>query len=109
MMVVLMKDGRTEECLEYWRQLVCVNGLNSVVIHPETYNFAIKCTATVGNLGEMEAVLAMMEVRVCLWVSVSVPVSVFASAIMVTDTMRTHDLFRYVWRFTLYTEAIWHI
>lgn len=66
MMVMLMKDGRTEECLAYWRQLVCINGLNGVAIRPETYNFAIKCTSTVSNLDEMEAVLAMMEVCVCV-------------------------------------------
>ncbi|CAM9868730.1 unnamed protein product [Pylaiella littoralis] len=61
MMVMLMKHGRAEECLKYWRQLVCVNGLNGVVINPETYNFAIKCTCAVDNLDEMEAVLEMME------------------------------------------------
>ncbi|CAB1117523.1 unnamed protein product [Ectocarpus sp. CCAP 1310/34] len=63
MMSILMKAGKAEECLEYWRQLVCVHGFNGVVIHPETYNLAIKCTMVVGNQDEMEAVLAMMEAQ----------------------------------------------
>lgn len=61
-MVMLLKDGKPEECLEYWRQLVCVNGLNGADITLETYNFALKCTMTVGNLEEMEAVVDMMQV-----------------------------------------------
>ncbi|CAM9117054.1 unnamed protein product [Ectocarpus sp. 6 AP-2014] len=63
MMLILMKAGKAEECLEYWRQLVCVHGFNGVVIHPETYNLAIKCTMVVDNQDEMEAVLAMMEAQ----------------------------------------------
>jgi len=63
MMVMLQKDGRAEEALEYWRQLVCVNGLNEMQITPETYNLAVKCAAWAGNLDEMEAVVEMMEVR----------------------------------------------
>ncbi|CAN0002841.1 unnamed protein product, partial [Hapterophycus canaliculatus] len=63
MMVMLMKDGKPEKCLEYWRQLVCVHGLNGADISLETYNFALKCTMAVGDLEEMEAVVGMMEVR----------------------------------------------
>lgn len=63
MMLILMKAGKAKECLEYWRQLVCVHGFNGVVIQPATYNLAIKCTMVVDNQDEMEAVLAMMEVR----------------------------------------------
>lgn len=62
MMLMLMKDGNPEECLEYWRQLVCVQGLNGVDISLETYNFAVKCTMALGNLDEMEAVVDMMQV-----------------------------------------------
>lgn len=61
-MVVLLKDGQPDESLDYWRRLVCVNGLNGVAIAPETYNLAIKCATRAGNLEEMEAVVDMMEV-----------------------------------------------
>ena len=63
MMVVLLEHGRVDECLEYWRQLVCVKGINGVEISPETYNFAIKCTASTFDLDEMEVVVEMMHVR----------------------------------------------
>lgn len=63
MMVLLIKDGRPDESLEYWRQLVCVNGLNDMAITPATYNLAIKCATSANNLAEMEAVVEMMEVR----------------------------------------------
>ena len=68
MMVMLLKEGRAEEALVYWRQLVCVNGLNEMQITPETYNLAIKCASFAVNIDEMEAVVAMMEVRtnVCM-------------------------------------------
>lgn len=61
MMVVLLAHGRVDECLEYWRQLVCVKGINGVQISPETYNFAIKCTASTFDLDEMEVVVGMMQ------------------------------------------------
>ena len=63
MMVVLLQHGRLDECLEYWRQLVCIRGVNGVEISPETYNFAIKCTASTSDLDEMEVVVGMMHVR----------------------------------------------
>lgn len=68
MMVMLLKEGRAEEALEYWRQLVCVNGLNEMRITPETYNLAIKCAAWAGNVDEMEAVIDMMEVSALSYV-----------------------------------------
>lgn len=61
-MVLLLKDGHADESLDYWRQLVCVNGLNDVAISPETYNLAIKCATRADDLEEMEAVVEMMEV-----------------------------------------------
>ena len=67
MMVVLLEDGRAHECLEYWRQLVCVNGLNGLEISRETYNFAIKAAAEV-DWDEMEAVVGMMQVSKLLFV-----------------------------------------
>lgn len=63
MMSLLLKKGLPHESLEYWRRLVCVDGLNGMVISPKTYNLAIKCSAMADNLEEMEAVVAMMEVR----------------------------------------------
>eukprot|EP00904_Undaria_pinnatifida_P006951 jgi/Undpi1/3386/HiC_scaffold_15.g06759.m1 len=62
MMVVLLEDGRAHECLEYWRQLVCVNGLNGLEISRETYNFTIKAAAEV-DWDEMEAVVGMMQAQ----------------------------------------------
>lgn len=67
MMVMLLKDGQPDESLVYWRQLVCMNGLNDVAISPETYNLAIKCATKADNLEEMEAVVEMMEV--CTYVN----------------------------------------
>lgn len=98
MMVMLMKHGRAEECLKYWRQLVCVNGLNGVVINPETYNFAIKCTCAVDNLDEMEAVLEMMEVCVSVCVCLYVcrdPVALQSTwiTVMVAHKVHAHHLF----------------
>lgn len=62
MMVLLIKNGQPEDSLDYWRQLVCVHGLNGMAITPETYNLAIKCATRADNLEEMEAVVNMMEV-----------------------------------------------
>eukprot|EP00903_Cladosiphon_okamuranus_P014057 g13065.t2 len=63
MMLLLMKEGRPDDSLDYWRRLVCVNGLNGVAISHKTYNLAIKCATRAGNLEELEAVVEMMETQ----------------------------------------------
>lgn len=61
-MVCLLIAGRADEALGYWRQLVCINGLNGVDISQETYNLAVKSAAKAGALEEMDTVLEMMQV-----------------------------------------------
>ena len=62
MMATLMRDN-PEESLEYWRQLVCVNGVNGLKISSHTFNLAMKATTKMDNLEEAEAILEMMQVR----------------------------------------------
>lgn len=66
-MVCLLMTDRADEALGYWRQLVCINGLNGVDISQETYNLAIKSAAKAGALEEMDTVLGMMQVMVLLY------------------------------------------
>lgn len=63
MMLVLLKEN-PEECLDYWRQLVCVNGVNGTKISPNTFNIALKASAMLNNLEEAEVIIDMMQVRV---------------------------------------------
>ncbi|CAM9809097.1 unnamed protein product [Ascophyllum nodosum] len=60
MMATLMRDN-PEESLEYWRQLVCVNGVNGLKISSHTFNLAMKATTKMDNLEEAEAILEMMQ------------------------------------------------
>ena len=63
MMVAFSKSDRHEECLEYWRQLVCVNGIGDVRINLETYHCAIKSAVVMCQWDEVGAILDVMKVR----------------------------------------------
>lgn len=62
MMVAHSKCNRQEECLEYWRQLVCVDGIGDVRINLETYHCAIKSAIVMCKWDEVGAILDMMKV-----------------------------------------------
>lgn len=62
MMVAHSKCNKHEECLEYWRQLVCVDGIGDVRINLETYHCAIKSAIVMCKWDEMGAILDMMKV-----------------------------------------------
>ena len=63
MMLAHAKANLYEESLDYWRQLVCVDGLGEVKIHIETYHCALKSAVVVCQWDEVEAILDMMKVR----------------------------------------------
>lgn len=63
MMLANTKAERYDECLAYWRQLVCVEGIGEVKIKAATYNTALKSAVATGQLDEMEHILALMQVR----------------------------------------------
>lgn len=63
MMLAHSKAGLYEESLDYWRQLVCVDGIGEVKIHIETYHCALKSAVAVCQWDEVEAILDMMKVQ----------------------------------------------
>lgn len=65
-MVPLKEAGRHEEVLAYWRQLVCVNGLGGVKIHPETVILALRSAVKIRAWDEIEVILDLMQVKMSL-------------------------------------------
>lgn len=62
MMLAHAKANLHEECLGYWRQLVCVDGIGDVEIKPETMQCALKSAVIAGQWHELEAILDIMQV-----------------------------------------------
>ncbi|CAM9775006.1 unnamed protein product, partial [Laminaria digitata] len=63
MMLAHAKADLYEESLDYWRQLVCFDGIGEVKIHIETYHCALKSAVVVCQWDEVEAILDMMKVK----------------------------------------------
>lgn len=61
-MVTLGEAGRSEEVLEYWRQLVCVQGMSGVDIRPDTYFLTLRNAVKVKAWDEVESIIGMMQV-----------------------------------------------
>lgn len=62
-MVTLAEAGRPAEVLVLWRQLVCVQGVGSVDIKPETYVLTLRSATKLRAWEEVGAILGMMEER----------------------------------------------
>lgn len=67
MMVTLGEAGKPEELLEYWRRLVCVQGIDGLGIRPETFYLALRTAVKIKAWDEVEAIIGMMQV----WISTS--------------------------------------
>lgn len=61
-MVTLGDAGKSEEVLEYWRQLVCMQGIGGVRIRPETFFLAMRHAVKVKAWDEVETIIGMMQV-----------------------------------------------
>lgn len=61
-MVTLSEAERSEEVLEYWRQLVCLQGVSGVDIKPETFFLSLRNAAKANLWDEVEAIIGMMQV-----------------------------------------------
>lgn len=61
-MTTLSGAKRSEEVLEYWRQLVCVRGVGGLEIRPETFFLTLRSAVKVKAWDEVEAILGMMQV-----------------------------------------------
>jgi len=64
-MVTLSEAERSEEVLEYWRQLVCLQGVSGVDIKPETFFLSLRNAAKANLWDEVEAIIGMMQVFIC--------------------------------------------
>lgn len=64
-MVTLGEAGKPEELLEYWRRLVCVQGIDGLDIRPETFYLALRTAVKIKAWDEVEAIIGMMQV----WIS----------------------------------------
>ncbi|CAM9911319.1 unnamed protein product, partial [Ectocarpus fasciculatus] len=60
-MVILGEAGKPEELLEYWRRLVCVQGIDGLGIRPETYYLALRTAVKIKAWDEVEAIIGMMQ------------------------------------------------
>ncbi|CAM9109607.1 unnamed protein product [Ectocarpus sp. 6 AP-2014] len=60
-MVTLGEAGKPEEFLEYWRQLVCVQGIDGLGIRPETFYLALRTAVKMKAWDEVEAIIGMMQ------------------------------------------------
>lgn len=61
-MVTLGEANKPEEVLEYWRQLVCVQGVGGVDIRPETFFLTLRSAAKMNAWDEVECIIGMMQV-----------------------------------------------
>lgn len=65
-MVILNEAARPLEVLEYWRQLVCLQGMGSMRIRPEAFFLALRNAATVKAWDEVEVIIDLMQVCACV-------------------------------------------
>lgn len=62
--MTLSEAERSEEVLEYWRQLVCLQGVGGVDIKPETFFLSLRNAAKANLWEEVETIIGMMQVCV---------------------------------------------
>lgn len=61
-MVTLGEAGKSEELLDFWRQLVCLQGIEGVSIRPDTFFLAMRHAVKVKAWDEVEAIIGMLQV-----------------------------------------------
>ncbi|CAM9666424.1 unnamed protein product, partial [Hapterophycus canaliculatus] len=60
-MVTLGEAGKSDEVLDVWRQLVCLQGIEGVTIRPETFFLAMRHAVKVKAWDEVEAIIGMIQ------------------------------------------------
>lgn len=71
MMLAHSKADLHEESLNYWRQLVCVDGVGKVRIDPATCENAMKSAVACNQWDEVETIAKMLKVGRSVFVSCS--------------------------------------
>ena len=63
MMLAHSKADLHEESMDYWRQLVCLDGVGLVEIDPPTCESALKSAVVSNQWDEVETIADMLKVR----------------------------------------------